>query len=230
MGQSTDELRREISRTRGDMSETLEAIGDHVSPSRILQRRKNRMANGLRSVRERVMGTANEVGDTVAEKAGTVAGTAAGKASNAVDTIADAPDAMRGQAREQVQGSPLGAGAVAFGLGFVAAAVFPPTEAEKRAGQRVAENVEPVKEELKELGQQAAEDLKEPAKDAVESVKQTAKEGAEQVADTAKAAAEEDKESMREATEQVKSTVKSENPSSGGSPSPSGSREPGHPM
>ena len=41
MGQSPEALRDEIAGTRQDMTDTLEAIGDHVSPARILERRKN---------------------------------------------------------------------------------------------------------------------------------------------------------------------------------------------
>ena len=35
MGQSPEALRDEIAGTRQEMSETLEAIGDHVSPGRV---------------------------------------------------------------------------------------------------------------------------------------------------------------------------------------------------
>ena len=57
MGQSTHELRRDIERTRADLGDTLDAIGDRVSPGRMIERRKNRMSSGIRSVKDRVMGT-----------------------------------------------------------------------------------------------------------------------------------------------------------------------------
>jgi len=60
VGQDTEELRREIESTRNDMSGTLDAIGDRVSPGRMMQRRKNRMAATIGSVRDRVMGTAHD--------------------------------------------------------------------------------------------------------------------------------------------------------------------------
>ena len=47
MGQSTEELKRDIEQTRADMSGTLDAIEDRVSPSRMIQRRKNRVAESV---------------------------------------------------------------------------------------------------------------------------------------------------------------------------------------
>ena len=70
MGQSTEELRREIEYTRDDLGQTLDAIGDRVSPGRIVERRKNRVVNGLSSVRDRVMGTASDAGNSIGDTAG----------------------------------------------------------------------------------------------------------------------------------------------------------------
>ena len=67
MGQDTEELKRGIEDTRQDMSATLEAIGDRVSPGRMVQRKKNRMMESVSSVRERVMGTASSAKEKLAE-------------------------------------------------------------------------------------------------------------------------------------------------------------------
>ena len=64
MGQSTYELRRDIEQTRADLGETLDAIGDRVSPGRMIERRKNRMTSGIRSFKDRVMGTAEQAART----------------------------------------------------------------------------------------------------------------------------------------------------------------------
>ena len=42
MGQSAEELRYEIADTRAELGQTLDAIGDRVSPGRMIERRKNR--------------------------------------------------------------------------------------------------------------------------------------------------------------------------------------------
>ena len=42
MGQSAEELRREIEETRDNLTGTVDAIGDRVSPGRIVERKTNR--------------------------------------------------------------------------------------------------------------------------------------------------------------------------------------------
>ena len=54
MGQDADELRRDIERTRVDLGGTLDAIGDRVSPSRMVERRTNRMRETVRSIHRRI--------------------------------------------------------------------------------------------------------------------------------------------------------------------------------
>lgn len=159
MGQDADELRRDIERTRDDLGGTLDAIGDRVSPGRMIERRTNRMRNTVRSMRERVMGG---VGDTTA---------------GAVDGIKHAPET----ALQRTEGAPMVAGALAFGVGFLTAAVFPPTEREKQMAPTLMEKVEPVKQELAEAGSEVAEHLREPAKQAASEMTERVKEGAEHV-------------------------------------------------
>ncbi len=60
MGQNADELRRNIETTRENLGETVEAIGDRVSPGRMIGRRKNRVMTNFRNIRERVMGSASD--------------------------------------------------------------------------------------------------------------------------------------------------------------------------
>ena len=166
MGQSPEALRDEIAGTRQDMSETLEAIGDHVSPGRVIERRKNRIANSVQQLRERVMGSAGGTASSISDATGSVA-----------ESARQAPHAVA----ERTQGSPLAMGAVAFGLGFVAAAVFPASRPEKEATGQLMAKAEPLKDELKSVGQDVVDNLKEPAREAVETVKDTAVSGAEQV-------------------------------------------------
>ena len=67
MGQSADELRRDIEETRYGLTDTLDAIGDRVSPGRVIERRKNRAVQGLQSVRDRVMGSVGGARDSVTD-------------------------------------------------------------------------------------------------------------------------------------------------------------------
>lgn len=78
MGQSTEELSRDIAGTRRDLASDLDALQDRVSPQAIVERRKAATRDRVRSARDKVMGTAHEA-------RGGVAGTASG----ATDTVRD---------------------------------------------------------------------------------------------------------------------------------------------
>ena len=192
MGQSAAELRQEIADTRGDLGETLDAIGDRVSPGRMIERRKNRLANGLHQMRDRVMGTASDTSAAIGDTA-----------ESAMDSIKGTPDAVR----TQTQGNPLAAGAIAFGFGVLLASVFPASEKEKQVAGQVMDKAEPLKAELKHTGEEMAEALKEPAREAVEHVKETATEGQQAVAETAKEAAGGTTQTAREAADTVRTEV-----------------------
>lgn len=200
MGQSPEELRRDIERTREGLGETLDAIGDRVSPGRMIERKKNRVSYGLRTVKERVMGT---VGDTTSSLTSTVSDkvhSAGDSAHGAIDSVKEMPGAVR----QQAQGAPAMAGAIAFGIGFLVAAAFPATQAEKDAGAKVMEKVEPLKGELAAAGKEMAEHLKEPAMDAANQVKDAAMESAQTLTDTAKTAVQDTAEQAKSAADSVK--------------------------
>jgi len=175
MGQTAEELRQDIAETRGNLTDTLDAIGDRVSPGRVIERRKNRMSAGVRSALDRVMGTAHD----------------------AADAVRDAPSSVG----SSTQGAPLAAGALAFAAGFLIAVAFPPSDQETELTGRL---VEPVKEELSNVGHEVADQLKTPAKEALAQVKDTAQEGAAVVKDAATQAAGETKEHAQAAVATVK--------------------------
>lgn len=200
MGESTTELTSEIQRTRTDLSETLDAIGDRVSPGRMVERRKNRMTSGVRAMRDRVMGTVEDVGFTATE-AGHAASTRAGEmAEEAVERVKSMPDTMR----QQSQGNPLMAGAIAFGVGFILASAFPASRTERRAASQLMEKAEPIKQELTQAATEVAQDMREPAREAMERVKEAATEGAQTVAGTAKEAMHDTTGDARQAADRVR--------------------------
>jgi ElaB/YqjD/DUF883 family membrane-anchored ribosome-binding protein len=185
MGQSTEELKRDIEHTRADMSGTIDAIEDRVSPSRMIQRRKNRVSESVHTLRERVMGAASDMEHGVAAAASDVTG-----------TIKDAPQAVA----KGTEGAPMVAGAIALGLGFLVAVAFPTSRTEREAGTKVADKLEPAKQELMNSAKEVAENLKEPAKQAAQEVKDAASESATAVTSTAREAVEDTKQ---QATESV---------------------------
>ena len=208
MGQSAEELRRDIERTREGLGETLDAIGDRVSPGRIIERKKNRVSNGIRTARERVMGTVSDTGHAVSDRAHAVSDRVSGGVHSVSDGASGALGSVKavpGAVSEQAQGAPVMAGAIAFGIGFLVAAAFPASQAERQAGAKVLEAVEPLKGELASAGKEMAEHLKEPAMQAATQVKDAATQSAQTVSETAKSAAQDTADQARSATESVKS-------------------------
>ena len=189
MGQSTEELKRDIEHTRADMSGTLDAIEDRVSPSRMIQRRKNRMADSVHAAPRPRDG--HGVG-----RWSTASPTAAGEVTG---TIKEAPQAVV----SGTEGAPMVAGAITFGLGFLAAVAFPTTDAERQASTKVADKLEPAKQELMDSAKEVAENLKEPAKQAAQEVKDAASESASAVSSTAREAVEETKQQASESVAAV---------------------------
>jgi hypothetical protein len=185
MGQSAEELRREIDATRGNLSGTVDAIGDRVSPGRILERKTNRTREGIRSVRESVMGPAQSAAGAVSERTSSAAGSVTDAAGGAVGRLREAPSSARDAAIGQAQGAPLAAGLVAFGAGLLAAAIFKATQAEGKVAQAAVEAAQPLKEAAVESGQQVAAGLKEDGQQAVEQVKEAATSAAQEVKGTA---------------------------------------------
>jgi ElaB/YqjD/DUF883 family membrane-anchored ribosome-binding protein len=205
MGESAAELRRDIENTRADLGMTLDAIGDRVSPSRIVERRRNRMVYKVRDFKDRIMGSAEHAMDRGRDAGHSMTGASGNALSSVGDTISDMPDMVR----QNTAGSPLVAGAIAFGFGFLVASVLPASEAEIHAEQRLVEKAEPLKHELTEAGKEMADHLKEPAREAVSEVKETAREGAQDVTQSAKDAAQQTAQQGKEAAQTVKDEARS---------------------
>jgi len=170
MGETTEELRHEIEDTRTSMSGTLEAIGDRVSPGRMLERRRNRMIVWVGNARTSLMGTADDFTSRVGDTA---------------HNLAEAPSTTMQGVRSNTKGAPLVAGGIAFGIGVLIGSLVPASRTEKRLGQQVAGATEPLKNELQEAGREVAEHLREPVQEAVQDVKQSAQDSAQQLRDSA---------------------------------------------
>jgi hypothetical protein len=169
VGQGPEELRRDIERRRDDLGETFDAIGDRVSPGRIMERRRNRVVGGVRAITDRVMGTVSSGTDHVSDVASSV------------------KDHVSGDAiKQQTAGAPLGAGLVAFGIGFIVAAAFPATQPEQHLAERAQDAIEPATGAIADAGQHVAGELKDDANQAFGAVKDAATAAAGEVTDTVK--------------------------------------------
>ena len=186
MGQSTEELTAQIEDTRGRMASDLDALQDKVSPSAIVQRRKEATRNRISSMRDKVMGTAHSAGDTISDKVPSPTGVA--------DSVQGGVQSGVSSAQDRVQGSPLAAGLVAFGAGLVVASLLPASQREAEAAHRVVETAKdkgaPLVDEARQAGQQLGQDLKERATEAAQQVKDSAADSAQQVKGEAQSSAE----------------------------------------
>jgi hypothetical protein len=185
MGQTAEELRQQLASQREHLGRDLDAIGDRVSPHRMVERRRAAMRQRVVEVKERVMGAAEDTADAVR-----------GAKTSAVAGVGDSAASITSGTRHATQGNPLAAGLVAFGAGLVVAAAFPATRPERR----LAEKAEPMLEsaaheagpavrhalqELQPVAEESVSDLKEATIDAARAVKQEVAEAAAGVKDDA---------------------------------------------
>jgi hypothetical protein len=182
MGETAEELRHDIEDTRVSMSGTLEAIGDRVSPGRVLERRRNRMIVWVGNARASLMGTADDLTSRVNDTA---------------HHLAEAPSTTMQGVRSNTKGAPLVAGGIAFGIGVLIGSVVPASRTERRLGEQVAGAAEPLKNQLQEAGREVAEHLREPVQEAVEDVKQSAQDSAQQLRESASDGAEQVRQAPR---------------------------------
>jgi ElaB/YqjD/DUF883 family membrane-anchored ribosome-binding protein len=197
MGQSAEELRREIEDTRWNMSRDLDAIGDRVSPRRMAERRVARTRTWLSGARDKVFGSADHAVARVGTGMHDVSDSMGERAHAMAETVGHAPQ----MATSKTQGNPMAAGAVAFGVGFLASMVLAPTEVEQEAVGRLADKAQPVLEPLKEQVSHAAHEVAEGVKgqghQVVGELRDDAKERASTVQETARDAASDARQQTR---------------------------------
>jgi hypothetical protein len=190
MGKSASEVKADIEDTRRDMSDTIDAIADRTSPRRIVHRRRERVAAGWRSMRERVMGRAESTYGTAADQAGRLPEAARAAAT----TVSETAQAVPHKVIDETQGNPIAVGVVAFGAGMLLASLLPPSEAEQRAAAQLRDKAGPLQDELAQAGRQVVEDVKSAAQDGVEQVKSTASDAASNVQEDVKSSAQQVRE------------------------------------
>jgi Protein of unknown function (DUF3618) len=200
MGESPQELRRDIENIRGDLGNTLDEIGDRVSPGQIVRRRTRRVTDGFRNVRETVMGSAQNVGQTTTAGASSAVESAQQSVGQVADQARQAPELVK----RQTQGNPLAAGLVAFGAGLLVASLLPATEPEQQAAAKLQEVAQPIKDKALEAGQELKSDLQDAAQDAAQHVKDTAQDAAQEVTGQAQQSAGEIGQQTKDAASDVR--------------------------
>lgn len=206
MAQRPEELRSEIEGTRDELGRTLDAIGDRVSPGRIVERRVGAARARAGSVKDKLMGSAQTARERTLGRTGDLTDSGRSTAGTMADAVTSAPDRLS----EQTQGSPLVVGALAFGVGFLVGAALPPTETEQKL---VGDLAEPIKQELTDAGKQVGQAAGETAKQAVQDTKEAASQAAAEVkghaTDAAQQVKQEASDRASDVTDQAKQQAQS---------------------
>jgi len=84
-----------------------------------------------------------------------------------VDHLRKAPESLH----HRTEGSPLAAGGVAFALGFLAAAVWRPTDPERQAVEKLADAAPELADDVAQMGREVAGSVQEQAAGAAEELK-----------------------------------------------------------
>ncbi|MEU9509787.1 DUF3618 domain-containing protein [Micromonospora sp. NPDC048170] len=200
MSTDPDQIRREIEATRSTLSSDVDALAYKVSPTRIVDDRKQRARNALQNVRDQVMGSAADLGHStkhgahaVGDHASSAASTVSDKAHSAASTVSDAAHRAPHVIRQKSEGNPLAAGLIAFGVGWLASSLIPATRREQQVATQVkekaGEHAGAVKEKLGEVASELKDELREPAQHATEAVRSTAQDAVHAVRDDTRSAA-----------------------------------------
>ena len=188
MSNDPEQIRREIERTRSDLSDNVNALGDKVNPGSIAKRQVSRVRGAATSVKESVMGSAADAADTGQQVATTMG-----------DAVSDAPTAVARKA----QGSPIAAGVIAFGAGLLVSSLLPASRVEQQAAEKIKDTAQPMVDDLTDTAKEVAGNLKEPAQQALEEVKSTATDAAATVKDEATSAADDVKSQAQDSKDTV---------------------------
>ncbi len=188
MTDSPDAIRADIEKTRRELGGDVDALADKVSPSKIVGRQTDKVKNALGSVRERIMGAADDAGSSISDAG-----------SSAAEHVVDVKDRVVAKA----EGNPLAVGLIAFGAGLLLASLIPASAKEKRIAADVKDQAQPLVDEVAGVAKDIGANLKEPAKDAATAVKDAASDSVDTVKAEAKSATAEVKDQAEQARETV---------------------------
>lgn len=177
-----EEIRRDIERTRADLSENVNALGDSTSPSNIARGQVDKVKESAASLKEKVFGSPEDpyddgmVGDA-RSRLDESRDNASGMASDARDAVSDAPQ----QVKSRTRGNPIAAGLIAMGVGALIGGLIPASQKESEVAQQLKEASEPLVDQAKQVANEAKDNMQPVVQDAVGSVKDKAQDAGENV-------------------------------------------------
>ena len=226
-----DVIRQQIEDTRRELSYDVDALNEKVNPARVVDRRMTAAKGRMSSIKERVMGSAqnttsrtqglasNATG-SVQGAASNVAGSVQGAASSAADSVSNAASSAAGAVQQapdtiirQTQGNPLAAGLIAFGTGWLISSLLPATQKEQQLAQQaetaLKENKDALLAPAKQAAQEIGDELKPAAQQAVQEVRTTAQDAAQTVKEEGQSAAQDVQGQAQQSKERVQSQTSS---------------------
>jgi len=181
VGTTAEDLRGRLDAQRADLTHDVQAIGDRVTPGRVVERQRTQARRRLDDARDRIMGTRSQVMGSASSTAQSVTGRAEDMAGELRDRASDVPDQVRGQ----VQGAPVLAGVVAFGIGALMGAVIAPTRREQEFAEQHRDAIGGVAQTLQEgataMLNEVKEDLQPELTESASKLGESAKEAASEV-------------------------------------------------
>ncbi|EWT03254.1 hypothetical protein N865_18670 [Intrasporangium oryzae NRRL B-24470] len=187
-----DAIRADIERTRSELSRDVNALGEAVTPGNVARRQVDKVRDAAGSVKDHVMGSASDLGDS-----------ATGMASGAASGVGDAAHDAKQAAARRARGNPLAAGFVALGVGWLVGSLLPASAKERELSETVKDRAQPALDEAKSVAKESAEHLREPAQAAVAEVKDRAQAAVENVTDEGRQAADDVRASAAESRDVV---------------------------
>lgn len=200
-----DEIRADIERTRAELSDNVNALGDSAKPSNVVREQVDNVKDGARNLKERIFGRPDDPWDDGAvgglkDGVDDVRDKAAGLVHDAGEAVSDAPQRIK----QGTRGNPLAAGLVALGIGALIGGLLPASKVEKDAARQVKDAAEPVVEQVKDLAAEAKDHLQPLAQQAADSLKETAQRAGEAIKGDAQVAKDEVTEQAQWSAESVK--------------------------
>ena len=208
-----EEIRRDIERTRAELSENVNALGNQSNPSNIARSQVDKVKDGARDLKERVFGSADDPYDSgkageLSDRAGEAVDEAKFAAQQAADDAKLAAQQAPYKVKQRTRGNPLAAGLIAAGVGALIGGLLPATRTEQEAAEKVKDAAQPAVDEAKKLVTEAKENLQPVAEDAAQTLKETAQGAADHVKQDATQAKDEVTQEAKSAQENVKQGAK----------------------
>lgn len=231
MGQTPEQVRADIEQTRSELAADINAIDYKVNPKKVVSRKVESTRATISGLKYRIMGGAGSVKDSTTQTGSTVKDGIASGFGTAKDSTVQAGTAVKDQvssvassttalvssapqkAKQQTQGAPFLAGAVAVGFGYLLGSLIPASKVEVTQASTLKSKAQdasgPVKEQLKQVAQDVKEQIQPTVQQAVDEVKSTAQSGVDEVKSTAQTGVQDVKSQTQDSAQEIRSNVQS---------------------